>query len=46
MVTALQEVNAPAQNCIRVYRLPGHALDDGEHLAKPRVIDPRGAFVI
>ena len=46
LVAALQEVIDPTQDSIRIYRLPAHALDNVEHLGKPRLIDPRGAFVI
>ncbi|SDZ24053.1 CRISPR-associated protein, Cas2 family [Micromonospora pattaloongensis] len=46
LVAALQEVIDPAQDTIRIYRLPAHALDDVEHLGKPRLIEPRGALVI
>ncbi|MER7420772.1 CRISPR-associated endonuclease Cas2 [Micromonospora peucetia] len=46
LVAALQEVIDPAQDSIRIYRLPDHALDEVEHLGKPRLIDPRGALVI
>jgi CRISPR-associated protein Cas2 len=46
LVAALQEVIDPAQDSIRIYRLPARALDDVEHLGKPRLIDPRGPLVI
>jgi len=45
-VAALQEVIDPAQDSIRIYRLPSRALDDVEHLGKPRPVEPRGALVI
>ncbi|MEN3615908.1 CRISPR-associated endonuclease Cas2 [Plantactinospora sp. ZYX-F-223] len=46
LVAALQEVIDPTQDSVRIYRLPAHALDDVEHLGKPRLIDPRGPLVI
>ncbi|MEU8048405.1 CRISPR-associated endonuclease Cas2 [Micromonospora haikouensis] len=46
LVSALQEVIDPTQDTIRIYRLPAQALDDIEHLGKPRAIDPRGPLVI
>jgi CRISPR-associated protein Cas2 len=46
LVAALHEVIDPTQDSIRIYRLPAHALDDVEHLGKPRLIDPRGPLVI
>ncbi|MFJ8690741.1 CRISPR-associated endonuclease Cas2 [Micromonospora wenchangensis] len=45
-VAALQDAIDPTQDSIRIYHLPAHALDDVEHLGKPRPIDPRGALVI
>ncbi|MGC4806815.1 CRISPR-associated endonuclease Cas2 [Micromonospora sp. DT233] len=45
-VAALREVIDPNQDSIRIYRLPAYALDDVEHLGKPRPVDPRGALVI
>lgn len=46
LVAALQEVIDQTQDSIRIYRLPARALDDVEHLGKPRLIDPRGPLVI
>ncbi|TDC60375.1 CRISPR-associated endonuclease Cas2 [Micromonospora sp. KC207] len=46
LVAALQEIIDPTQDTIRIYRLPAQALDDIEHLGKPRAIDPRGPLVI
>ncbi|HET8681652.1 MAG TPA: CRISPR-associated endonuclease Cas2 [Micromonosporaceae bacterium] len=46
LVAALQSVIKPAQDSIRIYRLPAGALDDVEHLGRPRPVDPRGPFVI
>ncbi|MFY1597329.1 CRISPR-associated endonuclease Cas2 [Micromonospora sp. WMMD737] len=46
MVAALREAIDPTQDSIRIYRLPARALDDVEHLGKPRLIDPRGPLVI
>ncbi|TDC37656.1 CRISPR-associated endonuclease Cas2 [Micromonospora sp. 15K316] len=45
-IAALQGAIDPLQDSIRIYRLPAHALDDIEHLGKPRLIDPRGPLVI
>ncbi|MFI7026813.1 CRISPR-associated endonuclease Cas2 [Micromonospora sp. NPDC049900] len=45
-VAALHDVIDPTHDTIRIYRLPANALDDVEHLGKPRPIDPRGALVI
>ena len=36
----------PEQDSIRIYQLPTRALDDVEHIGKPRLVDPRGPFVI
>lgn len=46
LVAALQEVIDPVRDSIRIYRLPAQALDEVEHLGRPRDIDPRGSFVI
>jgi len=46
LVAALQAVIDPGQDSVRIYRLPAGALDDVEHLGKPRPVDPRGPFVI
>lgn len=46
LVAALQAVIDPVRDSIRIYRLPAHALDDVEHLGRPRNMDPRGPFVI
>lgn len=46
LVAALNAAINPAQDSVRLYRLPARALDDVEHLGRPRDIDPRGPFVI
>ena len=46
LVAALQSVIKPDQDSVRIYRLPAGALDDVEHLGRPRPVDPRGPFVI
>ena len=46
LTASLQEIIDPTQDSIRIYRLPIHALDDVEHLGRPRLIDPRGPLVI
>lgn len=46
LVAALNAAIDPAQDSVRLYRLPARALDDVEHLGRPRDIDPRGPFVI
>jgi CRISPR-associated protein Cas2 len=46
LIAALQTVIDPQQDSIRIYHLPNHALDDIEHLGKPRPTDPRGPIVI
>lgn len=46
LVAALCEVIDPARDSIRIYRLPSYALDDVEHLGRPRQVDPRGPLVI
>lgn len=46
LVAALQAVIDPKADSVRIYRLPAGALNDVEHLGKPRRIDPRGPFVI
>jgi CRISPR-associated protein Cas2 len=46
LVAALQAVIDPVRDSIRIYRLPAQALDDVEHLGRPRAVDPRGSFVI
>lgn len=46
LVAALQAVIDPVRDSIRIYHLPAHALDDVEHLGRPRHVDPRGPFVI
>ncbi|MDG4788675.1 CRISPR-associated endonuclease Cas2 [Micromonospora sp. WMMD1102] len=46
LVAALQAVIDPECDSIRIYHLPSRALDDVEHLGKPRAVDPRGPFVI
>jgi CRISPR-associated protein Cas2 len=46
MLAALHATISPDQDSIRIYRLPAQALDDVEHLGRPRPVDPRGPFVI
>jgi CRISPR-associated protein Cas2 len=46
LIASLQSVIHPGQDSIRVYRLPTGALDEVEHLGRPRAVDPRGPFVI
>ena len=46
LIAALQAAIDPRRDSIRIYRLPTRALDDVEHLGRPRDIDPRGPFVI
>lgn len=46
LVAALNAAIDPAQDSVRLYRLPVRALDEVEHLGRPRDIDPRGPFVI
>lgn len=46
LVAALQKVIDPLRDSVRIYRLPAGALDDVEHLGRPRAVDPRGPFVI
>jgi CRISPR-associated protein Cas2 len=46
MIAALQQTIDPTQDSVRIYRLPSHALDDVEHLGKPRLVHPRGPLVI
>jgi CRISPR-associated protein Cas2 len=46
LIAALQAVIDPDQDSIRIYRLPSGALDDVEHLGRPREVEPRGPFVI
>lgn len=46
LMAALQSVIDPKRDSIRVYRLPARALDEVEHLGRPRPVDPRGSFVI
>jgi len=46
MIAALQQTIDPTQDSIRIYRLPAHALDNVEHLGKPRLVNPRGPLVI
>jgi len=46
LVAALQAIIDPLQDTIRIYRLPANALDDVEHLGRPRPVDPRGPLVI
>jgi CRISPR-associated endonuclease Cas2 len=46
LVAALQAVIKPDLDSIRIYRLPAAALDEVEHLGRPRQVEPRGPFVI
>jgi CRISPR-associated protein Cas2 len=46
LLAALQTVIHPIHDSIRIYRLPPNALDEVEHLGRPRQIEPRGPFVI
>ena len=46
LVAALQAAIDPVQDSIRIYRLPANALDDVEHLGRPRLVEPRGPLVI
>ncbi|MFG1886004.1 CRISPR-associated endonuclease Cas2 [Micromonospora sp. NPDC049102] len=46
LVAALQDAIDPTRDSIRIYRLPANALDNVEHLGRPRHVDPRGPFVI
>jgi len=46
LIAALRAVIDTAQDSIRIYRLPSGALDDVEHLGRPRQVEPRGPFVI
>ncbi|MER7006256.1 CRISPR-associated endonuclease Cas2 [Dactylosporangium sp. NPDC000555] len=46
LVAALNAAIDPLQDSIRIYRLPANALDDVEHLGRPRDVDPRGPLVI
>ncbi|WP_214107283.1 CRISPR-associated endonuclease Cas2 [Acrocarpospora catenulata] len=46
LLAALHQVIDPQRDSIRIYHLPHHALDDVEHLGRPRDIDPRGPLVI
>lgn len=46
LVAELRAAIDPQLDSIRIYRLPAQALDDVEHLGKPRPVDPRGPFVI
>lgn len=46
LVAALQRVIDHAQDSVRLYHLPPRALDDVEHLGRPRQIDPRGPLII
>jgi CRISPR-associated protein Cas2 len=46
LAAALHAAIDPELDSIRIYRLPAQALNDVEHLGKPRAVDPRGPFVI
>ncbi|MFV2109936.1 CRISPR-associated endonuclease Cas2 [Micromonospora sp. LOL_015] len=46
LVVAIEAVIDPTRDSVRIYRLPAMALDDVEHLGRPRGLDPRGPFVI
>ena len=46
LIAQLHTVINPKQDSVRIYQLPARALDNVEHLGKPRNLDPRGPFVI
>jgi CRISPR-associated endonuclease Cas2 len=46
LLAALQTTIDHQKDSVRIYRLPTAALDDVEHLGRPRTTDPRGPFVI
>jgi CRISPR-associated protein Cas2 len=46
LVAALQATIKPDQDGVRIYPLPATALDEVEHLGRPRQVEPRGPFVI
>jgi CRISPR-associated protein Cas2 len=46
LVAALTAAIDPVQDSVRLYRLPARALDDVEHLGRPRDVNPRGPLVI
>lgn len=46
LVAQLVEIIEPAQDSIRLYQLPHRALDEVEHLGRPRAQDPRGPFIV
>lgn len=46
LLAALRNIIDPALDSIRIYRLPAAALNDVEHLGRPRPTDPRGPFII
>jgi CRISPR-associated endonuclease Cas2 len=46
LVAALHAAIHHQQDSVRIYRLPTAALDDVEHLGRPRTTNPRGPFVI
>jgi len=46
LVTALHAVIDHERDSVRLYRLPPRALDEVEHLGRPREIDPRAPLVI
>lgn len=46
LVAELHEVIDAKCDSVRIYHLPARALDEVEHLGRPRLIDPRGPLVI
>jgi CRISPR-associated protein Cas2 len=46
LTAALHNIIDPALDSIRIYRLPAAALNDVEHLGRPRPTDPRGPFIV
>jgi CRISPR-associated protein Cas2 len=46
LVAALQAIIEPNEDSVRIYRLPAMALNEVEHLGRPRPVHPRGPFVI
>jgi CRISPR-associated protein Cas2 len=46
LLAALGAVIDHANDSVRLYRLPARALDDVEHLGRPREVDPRAPFIV
>ncbi|GAA0917715.1 CRISPR-associated endonuclease Cas2 [Nonomuraea longicatena] len=46
LVAALHAAIDAKRDSVRIYHLGRHALDDVEHLGRPRETDPRGPLVI